>query len=317
MTLILNTIVPGRLIHYSDRLLSRQAKQWFSTFDANSNKTIVYTGADGYAVLGYTGWAYLDGIPTDTFIAQSLAAQKLSAGGAMFARVRPEKNVGHAARLLCVDLAGAYNRLNPDERRARFEVTIAGVRHLKRGGAFRLLPFLWHIHNEATEFTLVPQTARWWAWNSGYALASVPDVSSQVLQWLKMSLKERGRLGEGEVCAILAEAMRRTAEERPGLVGRSTLRVVVNPSDGEYLVRVALFVDPEDLAKQAILHAGFSPWVIAPGMVFAPAEIKYRGASSGWHQAGGNFSWCVEGQGALPDGSKFIQHSAIERPRRP
>ncbi len=45
------------------------AKSW----DIAANKTIIVIGRDCWLVLGYTGLAYLDGKPTDQFIAEAIS----------------------------------------------------------------------------------------------------------------------------------------------------------------------------------------------------------------------------------------------------
>ncbi len=61
MTLILSLASSWFTLQVSDRLVTQAGKQ----FDPIANKNILYIGPDGIISLGYTGLAYLDGIPTD------------------------------------------------------------------------------------------------------------------------------------------------------------------------------------------------------------------------------------------------------------
>jgi hypothetical protein len=65
VTLVISVATPGYGLHVSDRLVSKAG----APYDAYANKTIVFRATDGVVVFGYTGSAFLDGIPTDTWIA--------------------------------------------------------------------------------------------------------------------------------------------------------------------------------------------------------------------------------------------------------
>lgn len=81
MTLILGAVWRGRAIHASDRMLSVRN---VGEFDAHSNKTVVVCGSDCRIVLGYSGLAFLNGKPTDEFIAEAITGlSDLSGGGSL------------------------------------------------------------------------------------------------------------------------------------------------------------------------------------------------------------------------------------------
>src|SRR6476469_5543563 len=89
MTLVLSYITRGYAFQVSDRLLTRRIGTSQKQFDVLSNKNVVYLARDALVSLGYTGWAYLDGIPTDQWIAQKLAGDDLSEVGTLRLTVGP------------------------------------------------------------------------------------------------------------------------------------------------------------------------------------------------------------------------------------
>lgn len=73
MTMVAAASCRGFAVMVSDRLVTLSRNGAFAgRHDPLANKTIVYLGRDGLLILGYTGSAYLDGIPTDEWIAQVL-----------------------------------------------------------------------------------------------------------------------------------------------------------------------------------------------------------------------------------------------------
>lgn len=72
MTLIISEITSRWSLQASDRLLTVSKPSGVQAFDRLSNKTVVLHARDGVATLSYTGLAYLNGVPTDTWIAQRL-----------------------------------------------------------------------------------------------------------------------------------------------------------------------------------------------------------------------------------------------------
>lgn len=84
MTLILGAVWRGRAIHASDRFVSvKHPKFPTGEFDPHSNKTLVLCGSDCRVVIGYSGLAFLDGKPTDQFIAEAVTGIPDLSGGGM------------------------------------------------------------------------------------------------------------------------------------------------------------------------------------------------------------------------------------------
>ncbi len=72
MTLI-HTVATWRwLLQVSDRLVTVARPRQVQHFDTQSNKTVVFHATDGIATLSYTGLAFLERAPTDSWIASKL-----------------------------------------------------------------------------------------------------------------------------------------------------------------------------------------------------------------------------------------------------
>lgn len=79
MTLILSIATSGYVVQTSDRLTSKSLRGQISTHDNLANKTIVYRATDAIASISYSGLAYLNGIPTDSYFADLIWGSCISA----------------------------------------------------------------------------------------------------------------------------------------------------------------------------------------------------------------------------------------------
>ena len=76
MTLILTIATPAFMVQSSDRLLTRNR----SPVDPIANKAILYRAEDAVAAVGYSGIAYISGIPTDEWLATILWGEPIPRG---------------------------------------------------------------------------------------------------------------------------------------------------------------------------------------------------------------------------------------------
>lgn len=73
MTLIATVATPLFVMQAGDRLLTRKiARDQYETYDANSNKSVIYEASDGLVTISYAGIAFIKGQPTDEWLAHSL-----------------------------------------------------------------------------------------------------------------------------------------------------------------------------------------------------------------------------------------------------
>ena len=71
------SLVPGHFVlQVSDRLVSVRRGTRVEPFDQAANKTVIFFARDALVTIGYTGVAYLDGRPTDQWIAEKLSGER-------------------------------------------------------------------------------------------------------------------------------------------------------------------------------------------------------------------------------------------------
>lgn len=167
MTLVLNLVTKGYTFHVSDRLVSQRVHAGtgfqYREVDALSNKTIILRARDAVVTVGYCGRAYMDDVPTDTWIAESLLGARLPGPFVVgvLGDTGPPRDIGvHLRR--CVT---AVSHLPPAPNPAhRLEVSVAGWRYSERRR--RLLPLVCDIAQSASQPHVSSSLTRP-HWNSG------------------------------------------------------------------------------------------------------------------------------------------------------
>jgi hypothetical protein len=279
-------------------------------FDRNSNKSVVFRATDGHLVAAYTGHAYLDGIPTDTFIAESLLGVNLSKPGGFFGVGHPASwtDVGRSVERLRGNLSAAFQRMPESDRAIDFQVSVLGWRQ-RRARNRRVTPVIWELRRSELrgEIFQIFRHQRWWRWDQSFTTTTVPDLGrNPILDWMRAELREFGAKSPDEVKRIIVEGLRRCAEERPQTVGRSCLQIVLTPAVAPH-VRIRYILDtcsPTDLTPDGV---GYSPWIVAPPMAYAPAVIG--GGGGGFTNTATGYQWVLEGVAPPPGPKRFSQSS--------
>ncbi len=319
MTQIFSVVTRRCVFHVSDRLLSQKTTGSARPFDTNSNKVVVFRANDAQVVGSYTGRAYLDSIPSDMFIAQSLLGSPLS--GSAFesvGRAASWTDIGRSVERLRADLSSAFLRLPKQDRTPNFEVSILGWRQ-RIGRNRRITPVIWELKRSPgayeTEFRIV-RHQRWWRWDWGFTLTSIPTLRDEGLVSSMLGrIRESGNESPEVIKRVLLDALHRCTLASPEFVGRSCLMVTLTPTASPQ-ARLRYVVDtgrPDDLAPDG--H-GYSPWVIDPPMVFAPAIMRSTTGTGGWTASGSSFSWVIEGLQPVV-GPRRVSQSAQKRPPDP
>ena len=296
MTQIFGIVTRKCVVHLSDRLLSQKTKRGVLPFDRDSNKAIIFQATDAHVIASYTGRAYLDNIPSDTFIAQSLLGRTLTGGGAILMFGRPDKwtDIGRSVERLRDSLSGAFRRLPENERAGDFLVSILGWRENKRNK--RVSPVIWELRrpqgqpNEPFEISC---HHRWWRWDRNYVFSAIPDVHSSITERIRAQIKERGYKSPDEIKQILIAALRHCADLRPDTVGSSCLQIFLTPlaSTQASIRYIADVSQPNEFPKEA---CGYTPWIVTPSKAFAPTLLQGANLSKCMINSGG-FSWVYEG----------------------
>ena len=136
MTLVLTLVTTRYVMQVADRLVTTDGKK----FDPASNKSLIYLAKNAIVTIGYSGLAYLDGIPTDEWIAQTLWGKELPrrddgrvAGHVLGGGGRQSIDIGRAIERV---RSGSENALRKDRTplKARFlQIVLAGWQWRRMG----------------------------------------------------------------------------------------------------------------------------------------------------------------------------------------
>jgi hypothetical protein len=152
MTLHLSAIMQGHAIQVSDRLATTATGGTTRRFNPAMNKNVIYQATDALVSIGVSGRAYLDGIPTDQWLAEKLTDRDLSEGAiSLTVSGQPDKDLYHAVEDVRTAAQAAFHRLGPRDRGVQQSFAIVGWQRRRRG---RAQPILWVIRNSA----LAPET---------------------------------------------------------------------------------------------------------------------------------------------------------------
>lgn len=264
MTQIIAGLGPRFLIQASDRLVSLSGS--LKPHDTNATKTIILSAIDGVALIGYCGLAYMDGVPTDQWMAQVLTGQDLSH--------RPLLQGGQHAHhseplhFLIGRLALALQEALRSHAGYTHHVLVVGWTYKQSGSRpssyMRRMDWVNGVWNAGSVGSRLKfHDNRFW-------LASIPLMTSEELAPLATRLAA-WRLDDG--AEPIQEALTQTIR---GLARRGV--------GADCLATVVTFVEPPPVAWVRFVPAGpiqeaFTPWVISPDGLSAPIAEMGGGES--------------------------------------
>jgi hypothetical protein len=134
MTLILTAMHRHVLVQIVDRLVTQTVNGRIADFDPQSNKTVLFGTRDGFLTIAYTGLAYINELPTDHWIAETLRGLPVRLGrdgirpaALSMGRVANWPTIGRAIQRLKSGLEGAIATLRPMRWRTEpLSIVIAG-----------------------------------------------------------------------------------------------------------------------------------------------------------------------------------------------
>lgn len=278
MTLILNIATHGYALQVSDRLVTReQPGDVFEAFDVFANKTVIFGTCDGLVAIGYTGPAHIRGIPTDTWLAQTLADRPVRSDGWMFfGRVPAVRDLGFCLRRLRDRLAA-----EPHFVRNGGEVSAVGWQWPRKSWDWpshrsdRVRPVIWLIRNrDRKSLTLKQIFSRYPARNEGmfFAMGASTALAPKEREDMIRKTWEAG-LDIDQIENVLATAVR-TAARQSGAIGPHCLVTLVKPWSEPHIRTRWLPDHPVvgDVNEGEPLPIGFQPWVVTD-YAFVPPQL--------------------------------------------
>lgn len=308
MTQILGVVTRGRAFHVSDRLVTRKTGYEFEEYDVLSNKTVVFGASNAIVTIGYSGQAFIEGLPTDSWIAKSLIDLPEVPESLMWRPSRELKwpSIGEALERLRHKAESELSRSTIDQSIApKFSVvgwswkTFANNRTLG-------YPLLCEIEIESSSTYSIKYSAKHWAWDRRFTLQTNPDLAKGELDHLMSEIKGKGGNSPMALQDALVQSIRRISTSRAD-VGRDVMCVLLTPRSSP-VVRVTY--SPEDpqryyahkTPKGQTLLGDYAPWIMISTCVWPPSAT-----SSGWTDMPSSFSWSLSSD-PIPN----MSHSLID-----
>lgn len=282
VTLIHTEITPRWALQVSDRLLSVTSAQGVETFDERSNKTIVFHGSDGAALLSYTGLAFLEQAPTDSWIASKLNGSQhpFDPRDVDFAirfgiRRSSWPKLGLALRTLADDLTELSSRTS---RLRVMPVTIAVAGWLwYRSKPPR--PFIAVIRELTRGHYVVDWAPR--RYGKYFLHLVAPTGYLSAFERSEIDRRLAGIALPEDAATVLASSIRRVGA-RTATVGADCMAASIDhPWAAERKIRTEFLLNDGEVPSQSRTTPRFmaySPWVIGPHECFPPA-LMVGGAS--------------------------------------
>ena len=268
MTLILSVATPAYALHVGDRLVSKAG----TAYDPLANKSIVFRATDGLLVLGYTGPACIDGIPTDTWLAEAAAGGvSLRGGGAVAYGAFSVRDVGSTLIRICEEL-----RARRSFERARGEVSAVGWQWSAKGRRSLVRDVLWRLDRSSGALRwqqLVPRHLP--ERKRVFRMVGTGDWPFSRPTW-QLLLDRVGAAGPDWQATerLLLHAIRDAHAVRPGTIGPHCMSILLRPwLFPNALVRFLPLAPHRGTASGEVLEVAYTPWMVAADAVHAPAIL--------------------------------------------
>jgi hypothetical protein len=252
--------------------------------DPIANKSILYVGPDGILSLGYTGLAFLEGIPTDQWLVEKMTGLFYRRGARpavlRFGRLPRWLPVGRVFKELRDELDKLFAL--PDMQTSVracpfFEVAGTGWQWTRRGLA---RPVLFGVVKKqvADRFEVDYGPRRM---GRECFISATPDTNANLIDKLSLGARLKKCRSVDETEQLLVDTIRDVASQTP-VVGVDCMSILLPPpSVGPARVR---YLGTNEIAVQVVLPDGktqsikpptaFSPWIVGSMAVHAPSVFN-------------------------------------------
>lgn len=283
MTLTLTATSWPFAVQVTDRLLTTRGK----AFDRDANKNIVFHGLDGIIAIAYSGTAYIRGKPTDQWIVETITGEdlgppdKLSTVYTISEKRLPR--VGHAIRLVGEAFNVECDRRPGKVGRERFELYAVGYQATHNSWTW-FRPFTGGFARDPGDSAVTYFAGRRWFRHPFFQQGVSPAPNVSFFDFAELQSATRDSESALDVAEKYVQSIQAAATRTP-VIGSDCLSVEIDyPSLGKPEVRIRFHpgVDrkietPRRRVPQPSNALAFSPWVIGPSMMLAPAIISAEG----------------------------------------
>lgn len=269
MTLHLVYANASVVVHVSDRLVTRLATG--AAFDVAANKTVLVEADDAFVSVGYTGPAYLGGIPTDQWLASVFWGQPAPSGGVTFGGPSRLGDIGLLVRRV-VGRLEAVRSNDAGLAAADLFVVGAGTQWKRRSGLSRAVMFSIGCRRSGAPVSTVWSPRAWASHPRGWQLTGFPRLPEAEFATISGEVAmARNKL---EVTGLLARAVRASASHH-STIGPHCMAVAI-PRANDREVETIFLPDPHAPATPGAggtifgSPAAYCPYVVRPGELVAP-----------------------------------------------
>jgi hypothetical protein len=266
VTLALSVATPAYSLQVGDRLVSKAGKP----FDPLANKNVVLRATDGLLAFGYTGPAYLDGIPTDVWVADRISGGACAEiGGALAYGNFGVRDVGSSLLALSQPLQD-----NSAFREYGGEICAVGWQWDGKRQRALVRDVLWLLKRQGDKLRwsqLVPRHIP--ERNEVFRIAATGNWAMSAEAWQEL-LERVGGAGADWDCVerLLVQAIRGAVEHSPGTVGAHCMSILLRPwTFPNALVKFLPQSPHRSEAMGQAVEVSYSPWMVAPDAIHAPA----------------------------------------------
>jgi hypothetical protein len=267
MTLILTLPSARYVLQVSDRLTTRAQ----DPFDRHSNKNVIFLARDALVSIGYSGHAYLNGVPTDQWIAQTLRGEDLSRpeerGTFTVGRVARWLDIGESVELLRREYERVFSSPPMSIQKSDQLLVLAGWQWNRR----LTRPIALAIHNtdsDSRQTFKIERSPRHWKRGQFY-IGQIPSshLSTESLEELLVQLRQV-LASPDKTESLLISTVRRVANEStPAVIGQDCMSILLPPpSSHTVLVRYVPLVEERAVITHGRLQrqvpVAFSPFII-------------------------------------------------------
>lgn len=267
MTLVLAVSTPAFALQVGDRLVSKDGRP----HDALANKTVVARTTDGLLAIGYTGPAYLNRTPTDTWIAETVSNTPWDDGGMVAYGDFAVLDTGTTLLRLCRDL-----RAQRVFTQLAGELTAVGWQWNGRRTRSLVRNVLWLLGRSTGRLRwtqLVPRHLP--ERKTGFRMYALGDWPLGADRWTALLTRVGGAGSDSDaVETLLVEAIRDAHELRPGTIGPHCMSILLRPwLNPSVEVRFCPQSPHTGRAFGQDVELAFTPWLVAPDALHAPSVL--------------------------------------------
>ena len=208
MTLIANVCSKDWIIQASDRLVTRSARP----VDKNANKTVLFEARDAILSISYSGVAFLEGSPTDEWIAGKLQSARRPKD--------PDTRVIPGVGMLCAFLQNELKKavqnldVGPNKQQLVVYVTVCGWQWPKgKLSRARSVIYEFVVERDEEKPSPVHRLGRWWFLDKKMAFSFIPPQAKGIVQEFGARLDETSdRAGVTEEVLKLMKSVSESSE---------------------------------------------------------------------------------------------------------